>query len=56
MISDKNLLKFVYLKSSKVSSFSKIEDYPKQIKEAFDNYKNDDYYMKICNEKLTTGN
>ena len=57
MISDKNLLKFVYLKSSKmISSFEKIENYPQEIQKAFTDYKinDDDYYLRVCNEKLTT--
>jgi hypothetical protein len=57
MISDKNFLKFVYLKSSKmISSYEKIEDYPQKIKDAFNYYKNEnnDYYVKICNQKLRT--
>ena len=41
MISDKNFLKFVYLKSSKmISSYEKIEDYPQKIKDDFNDYKN----------------
>ena len=58
MISDKNLLKFVYLKSSKVnSSFEKIEDYPLSIKEAFDKYNyNNEIYVDNCNDILTNKN
>jgi hypothetical protein len=67
MISDKNLIKFVYLKSSKVNiSFEKIEDYPSIIKEAFDNYNynynynydndKDEIYVRNCNDILTNKN
>jgi hypothetical protein len=39
-----------------ISSYEKIEDYSQNVRDAFNNYKNDndDYYVKICNKKLTT--